>query len=89
MLDKIKQKFIAARQVLEDATVEAIPINSKAPEEVAKARWDMCVSCEHLYKPTNSCKLCGCFMVVKTNLKNVKCPINKWGPYVPTDKPNS
>jgi len=81
MLDKIKQKFINARQVVETATVEAIPSSSRAPESVAKARWDLCSSCEKLYTPTNTCKVCGCFMVVKTNLKNVKCPIGKWGPH--------
>jgi len=82
MLDKIKEKLMNARQVVENATVEAIPAGSRAPESVAKARWDLCSSCDKLYKPTNTCKLCGCFMVVKTNLRNVKCPIGKWGPYV-------
>jgi hypothetical protein len=81
MLDKLKQKFIAARQVAETATVEALPQALRTPEDVAKTRWDVCSSCEKLYKPTNTCKVCGCFMVVKTNLKTAKCPIGKWGPH--------
>ncbi len=49
-----------------------------ATKEQADVRLHICKQCEHIVKPTNTCKKCGCFMSVKTKLKNVKCPINKW-----------
>lgn len=61
-----------------------------APEEVAKARWDICFNCEFLVKQSVGgetvdahmyrCSKCGCGMRVKVRLAAMKCPINKWGP---------
>ena len=48
-------------------------------QAVIDSRMDECLKCEHLFKPTKSCKKCGCFMKVKTLYKNAKCPIGKWG----------
>jgi len=47
---------------------------SEDPED----RWSLCQSCEYLFKPTGTCKKCGCFMKVKTKLAKAKCPIGKW-----------
>ena len=55
--------------------------NAKKPklsEEFKKERMDICLSCPELIKLTQTCKKCGCFMKVKTQLADAKCPIGKW-----------
>ena len=51
----------------------------KVSEGVQQARYDICQGCEKLYKPTDTCKMCGCFMKVKTWLPAQECPLQKWG----------
>ena len=46
--------------------------------EIRKERLDICRQCEHYFKPTGTCKKCGCFMRVKTTLSFTECPIGKW-----------
>lgn len=44
-------------------------------------RYAICKGCEHLFKPTASCKECGCFMALKTWLKDATCALHddpKW-----------
>ena len=43
-------------------------------KEVADKRWDICTKCKHLTNLTKQCKKCGCFMKLKTKIKNVSCP---------------
>lgn len=42
-------------------------------------RYNTCLGCERLFKPTRTCKECGCFMSLKTWLKHAECPLGKWG----------
>ena len=46
------------------------------------ARFDICKGCDRLFKPTRTCKECGCFMALKTWLKDARCalpePDRKW-----------
>lgn len=44
----------------------------------SEKRINVCLSCEDLIKLTRQCKRCGCFMNLKTKLKDAKCPIGKW-----------
>lgn len=44
----------------------------------ASERLKICRDCERLFKPTQTCRECGCFMVVKTRLINARCPLGKW-----------
>lgn len=44
----------------------------------AKARLDVCRTCERFVKNTQQCLECGCFMNLKTKLKLATCPIHKW-----------
>lgn len=74
MLAKLKEKLIKSKQVLEDTLDE----NFKADPVVRENRLSLCMSCEHLFKPTDSCKKCGCFVKAKTWIKDSKCPLNKW-----------
>jgi hypothetical protein len=48
-------------------------------KEKAFERLSICNSCPELFKPTWSCKKCGCFMKVKARLESSECPIGKWG----------
>lgn len=72
-LAKLKNRLSEVK-VAGMATIKMI----KVPEEVAESRMKICLSCEHLIKPINSCSKCGCFMNLKTKLTNVECPIKKW-----------
>ena len=47
----------------------------RSPEELAAYRLEICKTCPFYRK---LCKKCGCFMTLKTTLKNARCPIDKW-----------
>jgi hypothetical protein len=47
-------------------------------KEIRNERLDICKGCEHLFKPTRTCKKCGCFMAAKTWLKFAHCPEGHW-----------
>jgi len=49
-------------------------------KDVAFDRLDICNECDRLFRPTFTCKECGCFMKVKTRLSGSSCPLGKWGP---------
>jgi hypothetical protein len=74
---KLKEKMMALKDATQAKAVELLP--DKVPTEIQQQRWDTCNSCEKLYRPTSTCKICGCFMQVKTHLASSKCPIDKWG----------
>jgi hypothetical protein len=48
-------------------------------ESTAQYRLELCNSCDQLNKITNQCKMCLCYMPVKTMLAQSECPLNKWG----------
>lgn len=52
----------------------------KVSDELQKQRIDICHQCPHFYKPSTTCKKCGCFMSIKTWWPRQSCPIGKWGP---------
>lgn len=78
MLDKLKQRLVQIREKGEQLAQENF-IKNKVSPQVQKQRYDICLSCPNLMMDSNRCKLCGCFMGVKTWMKYEKCPINKWG----------
>jgi len=45
-----------------------------------ESRLDICRACPMLFKPTMSCKRCGCFMRVKAKISSMSCPDKKWLP---------
>lgn len=53
--------------------------------EIREERYKTCLGCERLFKPTRTCKECGCFMSLKTWLKDAECPIGKWGKTIEAD----
>lgn len=54
--------------------------SASATRSRSQARLDICRQCEFLFKPTMTCKKCGCFMRIKTLLPEgtVHCPEGKW-----------
>lgn len=53
--------------------------SQKVSDIVSDERMSICLSCPELLKSTKQCKKCGCFMALKTKLKDAECPIGKWG----------
>lgn len=51
-----------------------------ADHKTQTKRWDICKKCEQLTSLTKQCKICGCFMKLKTKIKGVTCPDDppKW-----------
>jgi hypothetical protein len=47
-------------------------------KEIRDERFDICKQCRYLSKPTYTCKKCGCFMAMKTWLKDAQCPCYRW-----------
>jgi hypothetical protein len=54
------------------------PNTEYAEKSLSKERYSICSSCPEFMKSTKQCKKCGCFMALKTKLKDAECPIGKW-----------
>lgn len=80
MLDKLKKKLAEASS----SAAQFI----KLPEEQRNQRLDTCKSCEYLHA-TDFCKLCHCYMPVKTYIPSASCPQKKWLPVNISHKPQS
>jgi hypothetical protein len=75
--NKLKEKLTQLKETTNTIATDIIE-TVKIDEETRNIRLDLCLSCEHLFKPTQNCKKCGCFVQAKTWLKNTSCPIKKW-----------
>jgi hypothetical protein len=80
MLERMKQIADEANKKIEHAYQNAMQ-EVFVPDHIAEERLNICLSCDKLYKPTKSCKLCGCFMAAKTKLAKQACPVKKWTTY--------
>lgn len=49
-----------------------------ADRSVTEKRRSICKACPHYFGITGQCNICGCFIRLKSTLKNQSCPINKW-----------
>ncbi len=49
-----------------------------ASEDLAKERLKVCDECEYFARLARQCKLCGCFMDLKSKLLEAECPTQKW-----------
>jgi len=54
------------------------PNETRATEEVANLRYEICKECPMLIQISKQCRKCGCFMAAKTKLLHATCPLNKW-----------
>lgn len=50
----------------------------RASEEYASKRLRVCQACPHLFKLTNQCKKCGCFVKEKVKFQKERCPDGRW-----------
>ena len=48
-------------------------------QDIIDRRFSICQGCEHFISSTNRCKICKCFLRLKTKLSNFQCPVGKWG----------
>ena len=48
------------------------------PNDVYEDRIAICKECIYYFKPTGSCKDCGCFMKIKARLAPMSCGQKKW-----------
>jgi len=55
--------------------------------EIKNERLNICRSCDMYFKPTGSCKVCKCFMRIKTAIANQECPKNYWGKTTEVEAP--
>jgi RNA polymerase-binding transcription factor DksA len=64
-----------------DAVAPADLLHSEnyTTKEVRDERYAICKECPRLISITRTCKECGCFMALKTWLKDASCPLDKWG----------
>ena len=46
-------------------------------DELARERLKVCAECPH-FTLTRQCRLCYCFMDLKTKLLEAQCPAGKW-----------
>jgi hypothetical protein len=48
------------------------------PNKVYEERLEICRECVYYFKPTGTCKDCGCFMKLKARLAPMECGQKKW-----------
>lgn len=55
-------------------------MNFPMNRELANKRWNICKKCPELKGSmlTATCRICGCVMAAKVQLKGAKCPIDNW-----------
>ena len=72
-LAKLKAKTEALKVAAEEAAKDLA-----VDEPTRTIRINICNDCDRLFKPTGTCKDCGCFVNAKTWLKGATCPRGKW-----------
>jgi hypothetical protein len=50
----------------------------RVSEEIINERLSICHTCPAFRPLTQTCKKCGCFMKMKTQLEKAYCPLGKW-----------
>ena len=54
------------------------PKQERSEKELIDYRLSICNTCPFFDKRFLKCKQCGCFMKLKTTLREAKCPIGNW-----------
>lgn len=68
-------------QVHDVTPFDLLSSSNYTTRDTRDARLGVCKGCERLFKPTRTCRECGCFMAAKTWLKDASCPLGKWIAY--------
>ena len=73
------EEYKASLKDEKDVTpLDLLSKNNYTTKEIFDNRMSICNDCDRLIKITSQCRECGCFMKMKTRLKNAHCPIGKW-----------
>ena len=59
------------------------------PQKVYEDRIAICKGCIYYFKPTGTCKDCGCFMKIKARLAPMECSQKKWEKTKEVEAPES
>ena len=54
------------------------PNQPRSDRELIESRLKICNKCPAFRKNLMKCTKCGCFMKLKSTLKQAECPIGKW-----------
>ena len=54
------------------------PNQPRSGKDLIEYRLAICNECPFFNKSLNKCKKCGCFMKLKSTLKQASCPVGKW-----------
>ena len=54
------------------------PNEERSDQEIIEQRLAICQECPLFNKRSRRCRVCGCFMSLKSTLLRAKCPENKW-----------
>lgn len=54
------------------------PKQPRSEEELVEYRMSICKQCPFFSKGSQRCKKCGCFMKLKSTLRQASCPVGKW-----------
>ena len=54
------------------------PRQERSDQELVEYRLSICNECPMLNKRLMKCKQCGCFMKLKSTLRQASCPMGKW-----------
>lgn len=77
-IDKIKE-IIENNKASAVSPLDIVNPNTEWVDEItASNRFSICEACPELIKMSKQCKKCGCFMTIKTKMKQATCPIGKW-----------
>lgn len=79
MLDALKNKLAEKARMVSEGTKAFLEETSiKVSDEIREERFNICKSCDQFHKQTEFCRICGCFMPIKTYVPTTSCPIKKW-----------
>jgi hypothetical protein len=54
------------------------PRQPRSDKDLIEYRLSICNQCPALNKNLMKCKKCGCYMKLKSTLKQASCPLGKW-----------
>jgi len=80
-MSSLIKKFKYAAETAKDVAVGVLKgEDTFVSKEEKDARMETCKGCEHYQVVCNMprCNECGCFALLKTELKAAKCPLKKW-----------
>lgn len=69
---------MTAKQMDSVTPLDLLSNKNYTSRKIRDARYGVCLTCDNLNSLFRSCNECGCFMSLKTWLKDADCPIGAW-----------